>query len=378
MNHRTSTRRLLRGPGSFVVAAVVAALVMVVANPGVTYAWTSYSFSSSDESSTLTLINQLRAANGKPALVMDSSLVSEARKRSKDMYDKNYFSHSIPPDGHTVFTELTAMGYCYSNAAENIGWNNYPDDQTTSVNFNGWKNSSGHLANMLGNFTRVGIGAFKGDGRDAGSGTFGVDTTSYPVHVFTAVFATPCGSSTPKPTPTPTPKPTATPRPTPTPTPRPTPTPTPRPTPTPAGTPHPTPTPTPTPQPTPTPTPAPTDTGGPPTPTPAASNQASDAPSDAPSDSPAASDLPSDSPAVTAEPSDPAEALGRLAGDPRFLPGDGTGEFFPEPTPVASGSPEPTFETGSGVDGLQVVEPLPDQTLIDAIVGGVAGTFFGH
>ena len=369
MNHRTSTRRLLRGPASMAIAALVGALVMVVANPGVTYAWTNYTFSSTEESHLLTLINQLRASNGKSALVMDSTLVSEARKRSKDMYDKNYFSHSIPPDGHTVFNELSAMGYCFSNAAENIGWNNFPDDQTTSVNFNGWKNSSGHLANMLGSFTVVGLGVFKGDGRDSGSGTFGVDTTGYPVHVFTAVFATKCGSGTPKPTPTPTPKPTPTPTPRPTATPRPTPTPTPRPTPT--ATPRPTPTPVGTPDATPTPTPVPTDTTAP-TPSPDASDQ----PSIAPSDSPGVSGEPS--PDVSVQPSDPAEVLGRLASDPRFWPGDGTSEFFPEPTPTANASPAPSFEVGGGVDGLQVVEPLPDESLIDAIVGGVAGTFFGH
>jgi uncharacterized protein YkwD len=371
MNHRRATRRLLRGPGSIGIAAVVAALVMVVANPGVTYAWTNYTFSSTEESHLLTLINQWRASNGKAALVVDSTLASEARKRSKDMYDRNYFSHNIPPDGHTVFDELKAQGYCYTSAGENIGYNNYPDDQTTSVLFGQWKASSGHNANMLGTYDVVGIGIFKGDGRDAGSGAFSIDGSTYPVHVFTAVFAKRCASATPTPTPKPTPTatpkpsvtPTPTPRPTPTPTPRPTPTPTPRPTSTPGATPRPTPTPTPH------PTPTPTDTGGNPTPTP--TPDVTDQPSDAPSE------LPSDSPSASFDPTQ---------GTVAFWPNDTDGRpRIPTPAPTAvptaeaSATPEPTFSSGDGsVDGLQVVEPLPDQSLIDAIVGGVAGTFFGH
>jgi uncharacterized protein YkwD len=373
MNTRRSTRRLLRGPGSIATAAIVAALAMVVANPGVTFAWSNYTFSSTEESHLLTLINQWRASNGKGALVVDSTLASEARKRSKDMYDRNYFSHNIPSDGHTVFDELKAQGYCYTSAGENIGYNNYPDDQTTSVLFGQWKGSSGHNANMLGAYDAVGIGIFKGDGRDAGSGAYSIDSSTYPVHVFTAVFAKRCGSPTPTPTPkptaSPTPKPSATPtpRPTPTPTPRPTPTPTPRPTPTPSTTPHPTPTPTPHPMPT------PTDTGGNPTPTPDVTDEPSAAPSEAPSD------VPSDSPEASF---DPTQAGGTLS----FWPNDADGRPSnptPPPTEVPStepsDAPAPTFVTGDGsVDGLQVVEPLPDQNLIDAIVGGVAGTFFGH
>ena len=38
-----------------------------------------------------------------------------------------------------------------------------------------------------------------------------------------------------------------------------------------------------------------------------------------------------------------------------------------------------SFDPGTGIgDGLQVIEPLPSQDLLDAIVGGVAGTYFGH
>ncbi|MBI3751999.1 MAG: hypothetical protein HY263_10155, partial [Chloroflexi bacterium] len=303
MTHRRPPARAFRGFGSMLAAALVTGLTLVIAMPGVAFAWNSYSFSSTEESRLLTDINQLRAANGLAALTVDSTLASEARKRSKDMYDRNYFSHNIPPDGHTVFDELKAMGYCYKAAGENIAKNDYPDDQTTTVAFNGWKSSSGHLANMLGGYDVVGIGIFKGDGRNGGS-----DSVAYPDHLFTAVFAKRCASATPTPTPKPTA--TATPRPSATATPRPTATATPRPTATPKATPKPTPRPTSTPTDVTNPTSTPEVT---PTPTPEVT--------------------PEPTPEVTPDVLDPIEALGSLASDPRYWPSnlraDGAG---PEPS----------------------------------------------
>jgi len=153
--------------------------------------------------------------------------------------------------------------------------------------------SSGHRANILGDWDSIGVGAYKGaDGKK----------------MWTVLFADTCGT-TPKPTPQPTPKPT--PKPTPDPTPKPTPRPTPRPTapPTPEPTPEPTPATLETPEPTPTPTPEPT-----PTPAPAATPT-------------------------------------------------------PEPTPA------PTPEAPA--IGLRVVESHSSQSLLDMIVTGVTGLFFG-
>jgi uncharacterized protein YkwD len=352
MRHRSSSRRVFSGPSSIALAALVSGLVLVASMPGIAFAWNSYSDSPTEESRLLTEINQLRAASGLGALTLDSTLVTEARKRSKDMYDRNYFSHNIPPDGHLVFSELQAMGYCYKAAGENIGFNNFPDTQTTTENFNEWKGSSGHLANMKGAYNVVGIGIFKGDGRDHGSGAFSVDTAAYPVHVFTAVFAQKCSSPTPtpKPTATPTPRPsaTATPRPTPTPTPRPTPNPTPTPRPTP------TPTPRPTGDATPTPTASPTDTSG-------------------PGDTPEPTFLPSPEPSVDTSPDASLDASAgastepTLAGSSPGSPGD------------ASSTPSATPDAGGATaTNLEVIEQLPDDNLLEAIVGSVAGTYFGH
>jgi uncharacterized protein YkwD len=188
--------------------ALVAAALLAAGAPSVALGWDNYSFSAAQEDEMLTLINQARAAKGLPAYHVNSTLHSVARWRSKDMYDRDYFSHSIPnPPGGSVFNELHRRGVCYTIAGENIGWNNYPDDVATQTLFNGWMDSSGHRALILSkDFTRIGIGAFKGTGAD------------YPKHFWTAVFTHPCGSSSPKPTPKPTPKPKATPHATPRPT----------------------------------------------------------------------------------------------------------------------------------------------------------------
>jgi uncharacterized protein YkwD len=185
MPNRSTPRQWLRGPGAALAAAVMAALVLVAGLPGAAYAWNSYTFSSTAESQMVTLINQLRASRGLRALTVDATLASEARKRSKDMYDRNYFSHDSPDagTGFDAFDDLKAMGYCYKAAGENISKNDYPDDQTVSVAFNGWKNSSGHLANMVGSYTVIGLGVFKGDGRNGGT-----DSAAYPDHLYTAIL----------------------------------------------------------------------------------------------------------------------------------------------------------------------------------------------
>ena len=43
------------------------------------------------------------------------------------MAERGYFSHAIPPAGTKVFDELSARGYCYEVAGENIGWLSGPD-----------------------------------------------------------------------------------------------------------------------------------------------------------------------------------------------------------------------------------------------------------
>jgi uncharacterized protein YkwD len=145
-------------------------------SPTLAAGWPSSSFSAADEARLITLGNDARTSAGLRTLSTDARLTSIARSRSKDMADRNYFSHTNP-DGRTVFDLLRESGYCYLSAAENIGWNNYPDDQATQVMFTMFMNSATHKANILGGWTSTGVGAYK---RSDGN------------HYWTQVFSVPC------------------------------------------------------------------------------------------------------------------------------------------------------------------------------------------
>ncbi len=197
-----------------VASALFASSVGLLATPAVTLGWSANAFNSASEQQLMALTNQARSSAGRAILRWDSALGSIARWRSKDMIKRDYFSHSIPGGGN-VFDEMSARGYCYKVAGENIGWNNYPDDAATAQIQQMFMGSSGHRSNILGkDWDRIGIGAYKGaDGKK----------------MWTVLFADKCGGSsggsgggTSKPKPKPNPVARATPKPTPKPTAKPT------------------------------------------------------------------------------------------------------------------------------------------------------------
>jgi len=230
-------------------AILALSAIVLVGAPNSAIAWSPGSFSSADEQTLFALTNQDRASAGLNALVDDTYLHKEAEWRSQDMGDRDYFSHQIPPDGKMVFSYMSADGYCYMIAGENIGLSTYGDDATTRIEV-AFMGSADHRANILGTWARIGVGAYEAaDGRK----------------LFAVLFSIPCGTAVPGATPAPVvaPRPKATPKPvTPKPTSVPTqtarPTPTPKPTATPTQTPKPTPTSKPTATPTQTPKPTPT------------------------------------------------------------------------------------------------------------------------
>jgi uncharacterized protein YkwD len=203
--------RSRRAPIGVAIAFALSSVGLLAA-PTATFAWDAGSFSSASEQQLVALTNQSRANAGRRALRVDSALTSIARYRSKDMITRNYFSHSIPPSGKSVFNVMSERGYCFNLAGENIGWNTYPDDVATVQIHQMFMNSPSHRENIMGRaWDVIGVGAYKGaDGKK----------------MWTVLFADKCGTA-PKPTPKPTPRPTA--RPTPKPAPRATPRPTPKP-----------------------------------------------------------------------------------------------------------------------------------------------------
>ncbi|MFL5777425.1 MAG: CAP domain-containing protein [Chloroflexota bacterium] len=296
----------------------------LLAMPTVVRAWDAGTYSTTSEAELVSLTNKSRASAGLRALIVDSALVSLARWRSKDMAVRDYFSHTIPPNGTTVFDAMQDRGYCFKVAGENIGWNTWSDDVATQKIHEAFMDSPSHRSNILGvAWDHIGVGSYKrADGRK----------------YWTVLFADKCSTATPRPTPKPTPKPT--PRPTPKPTAKPTPKPTARPTPRPTPKPTARPTPAPTLQPRSIPTPRPA------TPTPTSSPVATP--------SPPAAETPTPTPPLTVP--------------------------EPTPTPTSTVASEPGDDPPTpalGPHGLRVVDPATGTNWLDAIVAGVTEVFFG-
>lgn len=109
--------------------------------------------STAQEQKALNLLNQDRAANGLPALTLDSELSRIARIKSCDMRDTHYFSHTSPTYGNTA-AMLTSFGYSFNGVGENIAHHATVDKAQAA-----FMSSTGHRTNILGSqWTKVGIG----------------------------------------------------------------------------------------------------------------------------------------------------------------------------------------------------------------------------
>jgi len=67
----------------------------------------------------LTLTNQQRQSQGLPALELDPQLSAAAARKAADMFARDYWSH-VSPAGTQPWTFITAAGYSYRYAGENL------------------------------------------------------------------------------------------------------------------------------------------------------------------------------------------------------------------------------------------------------------------
>ena len=90
--------------------------------------------------------NDARARNGLPPLAANAKLMEAARIHASQMARFQRADHTISGAQYpTLQSRLVAVGYNYSNVAENVAWN---QRDAASV-INDWMNSSGHRANIL-------------------------------------------------------------------------------------------------------------------------------------------------------------------------------------------------------------------------------------
>ncbi|WP_425058939.1 hypothetical protein SCACP_35890 [Sporomusa carbonis] len=109
--------------------------------------------SASGEQQAVSLLNKDRAANGLPALKVNSQLTRLAENYAQDMIKRGYFSH-YNPEGQSPFDRMNQAGISYKTAGENLAINTSVAAAETA-----FMNSSGHRANILNaSYTEVGIG----------------------------------------------------------------------------------------------------------------------------------------------------------------------------------------------------------------------------
>ncbi|MPM73269.1 hypothetical protein SDC9_120245 [bioreactor metagenome] len=114
---------------------------------------TSTNGTSSEKQQAFALLNQDRAANGLPALTLNSKLTSLADAYAADMIKRGYFSH-YNPEGQSPFDRMNNAGISYKTAGENLAINT-----NVSAAEAAFMKSSGHRANILNSsYTDVGIG----------------------------------------------------------------------------------------------------------------------------------------------------------------------------------------------------------------------------
>lgn len=120
---------------------------------GSTSTTTTTSGITADEAKAFQLLNADRAANGLPALKLNTSLVNLARNYGQDMINRKYFSH-YNPEGQSPFDRMQQAGISYRAAGENLAINT-----NVTAAEKAFMNSSGHRANILNpNYNEVGVG----------------------------------------------------------------------------------------------------------------------------------------------------------------------------------------------------------------------------
>lgn len=106
------------------------------------------------------LTNAQRRSAGCQPLSVDDTLTAVAQAHSADMARRGFFDH-VNPDGRSPFDRMTAAGYRYRMAAENIAAGYRSPQQVVD----GWMNSPGHRRNILNcGLTEIGIGYATGGG----------------------------------------------------------------------------------------------------------------------------------------------------------------------------------------------------------------------
>jgi hypothetical protein len=174
-------------------------LTIVVVGLMINGLWASHAKvlgASSDFSSASLLINtnQQRANDKETALTLDPQLTQAAQAKADDMVANNYWAHDSP-SGKTPWTFITAAGYNYQAAGENLAYG----FKGAGAVITGWMNSPEHRANVLStSYQNVGFGvAISPDYQGQGPETIVVAEYGEPVASAANITFTVPSSTTP-------------------------------------------------------------------------------------------------------------------------------------------------------------------------------------
>jgi uncharacterized protein YkwD len=143
MAHQTTPRR-----GTLIAMLLSVLLAAGVLAPTAPAGASLSSVSSTNEASFLTKLNQQRVARHLPAMVLDTPLARTARDWSGTMSARNQLSHDPG-----LVADVAAVEPAWRGVAENVGYG-YSVQQLVDA----FMASSGHRANILGSYNRIGIG----------------------------------------------------------------------------------------------------------------------------------------------------------------------------------------------------------------------------
>ncbi len=112
-----------------------------------------------DPATIFILGNTERTKEGLPPLTYNTRLAAIAEAKARDMIQKQYFAHESP-EGIDVSGLAERFGYVYRAVGENLAMG---DLQSSAHVIDGWMNSPGHRANILGKqYTEIGVAAIRG------------------------------------------------------------------------------------------------------------------------------------------------------------------------------------------------------------------------
>jgi uncharacterized protein YkwD len=169
----------------FAVLAAVAALLALVAPSASAARGCAAAGASVDKASkralvraTLCVLNAQRVRNNLRPLRLNRQLSTAARRHSRAMAKKRFFSHTSL-SGASFVDRIRSSGYLNGarswSVGENIAYGTGSRSTPRSIG-SAWMNSAGHRANILsGSFRAIGIGIVLGTPLGGGGATYTTD-----------------------------------------------------------------------------------------------------------------------------------------------------------------------------------------------------------